>query len=64
MILLFLHHYSSYMYYYSFILTPYYAEKLNEEYDDMYFMTRDMVTVGASFMHAVNEAKSESKTKY
>ena len=64
MILLFLQHYSSYMYYASFMLTPDYAKKLNEEYDDMSCRTRYTGTERTSFSHAVNEAKSESKTKH
>ena len=45
------------------MLTPYCAEELNEEYDDMSCMTRDTGTERTSFRHAVYEAKSESKTK-
>ena len=46
MLILCLHHYSSNMYYASFMLTSDYAEELNEEYDDMSCMTRDTGTVG------------------
>ena len=58
-----LHHYSSNIYYASFMLTPDYAEEFNEEYDDMSCMARDTGIVGTSFRHVVDEAKSESKTK-
>ena len=50
MLLFFLHHCSSNVYYASFMLTP-----------DC--ITRDTGTVGTSFRHAVDEANSESKTK-
>ena len=45
------------------MITPDSAEGLNKDYDDMSCMTRDMGTVGTSFRHAVDEAKSELKTK-
>ena len=64
MLLLCLHHYSSNIYYASFMLTPYYDEELNEEYDDMSCMTRYTGTERTSFRQAVDEANSESKTKY
>ena len=51
------------MYYASFMLTPDSAEELNGDYDDMSCMTKDMGTVRTSFRHALDEVKSESKTK-
>ena len=63
MLILCLHHYSYRIYYASFMLKPDSVEELNEDYDDMSFMTRDTGTVGTSFRHAVDEVKSDSKTK-
>ena len=63
MLLLCSHHYSSNMYYASFNITPDSAEELNENYDDMSCMTRYTGTVGTSFRHAVDEAKSDSMKK-
>ena len=63
MLLLWLHHYSSNMYYDSFMLTPDSAEELNKDYDDMSCMTEDTGTAGTSFRHTVDEAKSDSKKK-
>ena len=62
MLLLCLHHYSSNIYYASFMLTLDYDEELNEEYDDVSCMTRDTGTERTSFRHAVDESKSESHT--
>ena len=45
------------------MLTPDSAEELKEDYDDMSCMTRFTGTVGNSFRHAVDEVRSESKTK-
>ena len=63
MLILCLHHYSSNMYYDSFMLTPDSVEELNEDYDDISCMTRDTGTVRTSFRYAVDESKSESNTK-
>ena len=60
MLILCLHHYSSNMYYTYCMLTPYSAEELNKDYDDMSCMTRYTGTVGISFRHAVDESKSDS----
>ena len=63
MLLLCLHHYSSIMYYASFMLTTDSVEELNEDYDDMSCMTVDTGTVGTLSRHAVDETNSESKIK-
>ena len=44
MILLYLHHYLSGIYYASFMLTLDYDKELNEEYDDVSCMTRETGT--------------------
>ena len=46
-----------------FMLTPDYAEKLNQNYDYMSSVTVSTGTTGTIFGHALDEAKSESKTK-
>ena len=58
-----LHHYSSNMYYASFMIIPDSAEELRGDYDDMSCITRETGTVGTSFGNAVDEAKSEFQTK-
>ena len=63
MLLLCLHHYLSNICYASFMLTLDYIEELNEEYDDMSCMTRDMGTERTVYGHAVDDSKSESNIK-
>ena len=45
------------------MLTPDFDSELNEEYDDMSCMTRNMSTKRTSFRHAVDKSKSDLNTK-
>ena len=63
MLLLCLQYYLSQIYYASCMLTLGYDEELNEEYDDVSFMTRDMGTERTLYRHALDDLKSESNIK-
>ena len=45
------------------MLTPDSAEELNQNYDDMSCVTGVTGTTGTIFVHSLDKAKSESKTK-
>ena len=55
MLLLYLHHYLSNIYYASFVITLGCDEELKEEYDDVSCMTRDKGTGRTSYRHEVDD---------
>ena len=56
-------HYSSKIFYASFMLTSDSAEELNQNYDGMSCVTGVTGTIGTTFGNAVEESKSEFNTK-
>ena len=63
MLLLFLRHYSYNIYFASFVLTQDSVKELNQNYDDMSYVTGVTGTIGTTFRNAVDKAKSDPKTK-